>query len=151
MREVVRTTSIATKGGGKRQVHMTSKSKGEKTVGTEVAVATPAVEDEGVGFDEDVEFDDNKLEQSALYRDASATVEILCRQGGKFFLYKEHYDAGGVDASVQDCCDYWMDSESDPISQAEAEVWLEHHCGQRDRDEVNAKIADLDKGDGVGR
>jgi hypothetical protein len=40
-----------------------------------------------------------------------------------------------------------MEFEDERLSPAEAEVWLEHNCGQRD--EVAVKVAELDKQDGV--
>ena len=116
----------------------------EKTDGADGANA-PAVETAGVEFEE-VEFDE-RLEDTALYKHTSATVEALYRQNGRFFLQKEYYADWGEDASVEDC--EWIDCECDPLSAAEAELWLEHNCGERD--EVALKVAELDRKDGVGK
>lgn len=110
-------------------------------------VSTPAVETievEALDLAEEVEFDDSR-DETALYRRVTATVETLYRQKGQFFLFKEYAFAWGEDASIEDCCTEEYDS--DRLSAAEAEVWLEHYCGERDQ--VAEKVAELDEQDGV--
>jgi len=110
-------------------------------------VSTPAVGTsvvEALDLAEEVEFDMSR-DETALYKRVTATVETLYRQKGQYFLFKEFAFAWGEDASIEDCCTEEYDSER--LSPAEAEVWLEHNCGQRD--EVAERVAELDGQDGV--
>jgi hypothetical protein len=121
----------------------------KRKVGTKVtddakASAVGTIEVEALDLAEEVEFDDSR-DETALYRRVTATVETLYRQKGQFFLFKEYAFAWGEDASIEDCCTEEYDSER--LSPAEAEVWLEHYCGERD--EVTERVAELDKQDGV--
>ena len=113
-----------------------------------VAVVMPAVgtaEVEAVDLDEEVEFDGCKEEETALYKQVSATVETLHRQKGQFFLHTENCFASGEDVGIEDCL--LEDWYAERLSEAESWEWLRHNCSQREQ--VAEKVAELDEQDGV--
>ncbi len=116
-------------------------------------VRKDAIEHAGTAVDvDDVEFDESGLD-TALCKRAVALVETLYRQRKQFFLRIERRFAWGGYTDFENGIDYddCSDDSSEIVhlSDVQAAKWMKSHCIERE--DVDMRISELDRMDGVSK
>lgn len=94
----------------------------------------------------DGQFDEDRLDESALFSVSDSIVFAVCRQNGHFFLHTTCHQGAGPGDMIEHSD--VVDTRYERISKVEAKKWSRKaRC--LSATEMDRKIAELDRADGV--